>query len=94
MDRNQSLNWAVAAVIKEAREAVGLSQTQLAGLAGLSEKYVSKAERGTINISLIAFNEISRVLGINREELMRRVSAQLEKGVNPPFRRIGRPSKK
>lgn len=93
MDKDQSLNWAVASVIREARESAKLSQTQLAGLAGLSEKYISKVERGTINISLAAFNEISRVLEIPREELMRRISVLLKKGVGAPPGKIGRPKK-
>ena len=40
MEKNSSLAWAIAKVIREEREKKGLTQGQLAGLSGLSETYV------------------------------------------------------
>ena len=41
MEKNSSLAWAIAKVIREEREKKGLTQGQLAGLSGLSETYIS-----------------------------------------------------
>ncbi len=93
MDKNQFLNWAIAHVLKEAREAAGLSQIQLADFAGLSEKYISKAERGTISSSIAALVKIADVLKLAPAELMRRIDAEMARGPRRPEGKTGRPSK-
>lgn len=47
MEKIPTLQWAVAAVIHRLRRKAGLSQGALAGLAGLSEDYISGMERGS-----------------------------------------------
>lgn len=93
MDKNQPLNWATAFAVKEARETMGLSQAQLADFAGLSEKYISKAERGTIGVSIAALVQIARVLKLEPAELMRRIDAEMKRGPRRPEGKIGRPRK-
>ena len=54
MEKNSSLAWAIAKVIREEREKKGLTQGQLAGLSGLSETYISFIEHAHNKLSLIA----------------------------------------
>ena len=53
MDKIPNLNWALAKVVKEARETAGLTQNELAGFSGLSEIYLSSLERGQRGDSLM-----------------------------------------
>lgn len=77
MERVPGLNWAIAKVIKEIRESRGLTQSQLAGLAGLSAVYISKLERGIKGDSVNALMQIARVLRVNFGELMGQIEAEL-----------------
>ena len=94
MEKIELLNWALANLVKEAREAKGLTQSQLAGFAGLSEVYLSKLEQGGRGDSLNALMQIAGVLEIKPSELMRRIEAALENGPSAPLRKQGRPGKK
>ena len=93
MDRITTLKWALAKIIKEARETKGLTQGQLAGFAGLSEIYLSRLECGDKGASLDALMQIAGALGIRPSELMRRIEEAIEKGASAPSRKQGRPSK-
>lgn len=93
MERNTLLNYAVAEAIREAREAKGLTQSQLAGFAGLSEIYMSELERGEKSASLNALLLIAKVLGIKISELVRQIEDTLENGPPAPSRKQGRPRK-
>lgn len=77
MEKLPHLNWALAWVVKEAREAAVLTQSQLAGFAGLSEIYVSSLERGCRGDSINALMQMSVVLRIPTSELMRRIEEEL-----------------
>lgn len=94
MEKIPTLNWALAKVIREAREAKGLTQGQLAGFAGLSEIYLSSLERGYRGDSINALILIARVLGIAPSVLMGRIEEELESGVQRPVSEQGRPRKK
>jgi transcriptional regulator with XRE-family HTH domain len=94
MEKIERLNWALAKVIKEAREAKGLTQGQLAGLAGLSEIYLSQLECGKRGDSLNALMQLAGVLGISASELVRRVEEELECDPQMPARKQGRPPRK
>jgi transcriptional regulator with XRE-family HTH domain len=94
MEKIELLNWALANVIREAREAKGLTQSQLAGFAGLSEVYLSKLERGGRGDSLNALMQIAGALEIKPSELMRRIEEALGNGPPAPLRKQGRPGKK
>ena len=58
MEKLPNLSWALAWVVKDAREAAGLTQSQLAGFAGLSEIYLSSLERGCRGDSINALLQI------------------------------------
>lgn len=93
MEKIAHLNWALAWVVKEAREAAGLTQSQLAGFAGLSEIYLSSLERGHRGDSINALMQIAAVLKIPTSELMRRIEEELKRGPRQPEKTAGRPRK-
>ena len=94
MEKIVKLNWALAWVVKEAREAAGLTQSQLAGFAGLSEIYLSSLERGCRGDSINALMQIAGVLNLPASELMVRIEAELKRGPRAPEKNTGRPPKK
>lgn len=93
MEKIAKLNWALAAVVREAREAADMTQDELAGFAGLSEVYLSSLERGTRGDSINALMQIGRTLKIPASELMKRIEEELKNGPKPPPKKIGRPIK-
>lgn len=93
MEKIAKLNWALAWVVREARESAGMTQDQLAGFAGLSEIYLSSLERGTRGDSINALLQIARTLKIPAAELMSRIEEELKNGPKPPPKKIGRPTK-
>ena len=48
MENGQHLGWATAWVIREARDAAGLMQDQLAGFSGLPDSYIALGNVNTI----------------------------------------------
>ena len=93
MEKIERLNWALAKVIKEAREAKGLTQGQVAGFSGLSEIYLTRLECGERGDSLNALMQIAGVLEIPASELVRRIEEELARGPQMPVRKQGRPGK-
>lgn len=93
MDKIPNMNWALAKVIKDARESAGISQGELAGFAGLSEIYISSLERGQRGDSINALMLIAGVLKLDASELLRRVEVELKSNPQPPARKPGRPKK-
>lgn len=93
MEKIEHLNWALAWVIREARESAGLTQSQLAGFAGLSEIYVSSLEQGRRGDSINALIQIATVLKVPASELMRRIELELKNGPQKPENTAGRPRK-
>jgi len=57
--------------IKELRTAKGITQEDLAELAGLSRQYVGDVERGARNISLVNIEKIATALKITLSELLK-----------------------
>ncbi len=68
---------AVAAVIKEARLAAGLSQHQLADFCGLSRSYISFVECGERGLSVTALYQIGVAVGVPGSELFRRIEGMV-----------------
>ena len=60
-------------VLKEARLQKGISQEELAGLAGLHRTYISQIERGLKSPSLRSLGQIADALGILLSTLIRRM---------------------
>lgn len=56
--------------IKKYRGQLKISQEELSFRAGLHRNYVSDAERGTRNVSIIALTKIARALEISLPELV------------------------
>jgi len=59
----------------EARTSRDLSQTALAEKLGRVQTFVSKYERGERRLDLIEFLEVTRVLGVDPHQVMRRVES-------------------
>ncbi|PKQ16715.1 MAG: transcriptional regulator [Actinobacteria bacterium HGW-Actinobacteria-7] len=57
--------------LHELRRRRGLSQEQLASLAGMDRTYVSSCERGARNISLVNIGKLATALGVEPCELLR-----------------------
>lgn len=93
MEKIPALNWAVAEVIDDLRKKAGLTQGQLAGLAGLSEDYISAMERGIQSGSLTAMVHIAAALQIELAELARRIELVMKSDPKPPKRKSGKPKK-
>lgn len=94
MEKIPTLHWAVAAVVHRLRRRAGLSQGQLAGLAGLSEDYISGMERGIQCGSLTAIVHIASALRMEAAELVRLIEAEMGAGPHPPGLGAGKPPKR
>ncbi len=63
------INEEVGFNIRRIREERGLSQEELAALAGLHRAYVGQIERGEKNLGLKNLQKIANALEVNIEEL-------------------------
>jgi transcriptional regulator with XRE-family HTH domain len=61
---------ALGRMIREIRSAQGLSQEQLALLAGLDRSYMGGVERGDNNMTLLKMHVIAQALGLSLSALM------------------------
>lgn len=93
MDHYQDINWALARVLRQARKEALLTQAELAGFAGLSEQYISKAERGATGVSLNALFALGKVLNLTVTELVNRIEGEVRRGAVPPSPKRGKPAK-
>ena len=93
MEKNSSLAWAIAKVIREEREKKGLTQGQLAGLSGLSETYISFIAHAHTNLSVNALVQIAAVFSLDASEAMRRIEKEMKNDPQPPKKQTGRPRK-
>jgi transcriptional regulator with XRE-family HTH domain len=59
--------------LKARREELGLTQEDLAEIAGIHRTYLSDIERGSRNVSLINIERIAGALSLSLPELFRRV---------------------
>ena len=90
MEKNSSLAWAIAKVIREEREKKGLTQGQLAGL---SETYISFIEHAHTKLSVNALVQIAAVFSLDASEAMRRIEKEMKNDPQPPKKQTGRPRK-
>jgi transcriptional regulator with XRE-family HTH domain len=56
--------------IKEARAEAGVSQEELAHLAGIDRSYMSSIERGEQNVGLMSMHSVAEALGLPLAALM------------------------
>jgi transcriptional regulator with XRE-family HTH domain len=71
---------ALLALLREAREAAGLTQVQLARALGQSQSFVSKAEKGDRRLDLVQLRTICLALGTALPEFVARLEERLERG--------------
>jgi len=93
MERNIRVLWATAKVIGDTRNALGLSQTQLADFTGVARSFISCVERGDSGISIDTLLQVAKILHVDASELMRRIEEELKHGPERPQKIIGRPRK-
>lgn len=60
--------------LRALRQAKGISQEELAHLAGIDRTYVSALERCVYNASIDVVDRLANVLGVEAAELLRRSS--------------------
>jgi transcriptional regulator with XRE-family HTH domain len=63
---------ALGAIIRDRREAIGISQEELGFLAGLHRTYIGSVERGERNITVLSLGKIAEALQIQPHELLAR----------------------
>ena len=68
----QQISCAFGLAVKARREAMGITQTDLAKVAKLNRSYLSQLERGLTNISLERANKIAQALNCNLCDLLER----------------------
>ena len=78
MENLPELNKATGKAIRELRKKSGLNQAQLAGLAGLSEDYISNLERGIQSGTLSAIYHISTALRMDISEMVLMIEKKLK----------------
>ena len=61
--------------VKFRREAMGLTQEELADKAGIHRTYLSDVERGTRNLSLVNIERLAEALAVKMSELFAAVEA-------------------
>jgi len=66
----RSINIQVGKNIRKIREARGLSQEALAGLAGVHRTYIGIVERAERNITLVSLEKISKALKVSIKDLL------------------------
>jgi len=93
MDKALLVQWAIAKVVRTARNNLSLSQVQLADFAGLSYPFISEVERGLSGMGIEALLQVAEVLQVDASELMRRIETELKRGPKPPEKIHGRPPK-
>jgi transcriptional regulator with XRE-family HTH domain len=58
--------------VKAGREALGLTQEELADRAGIHRTYLSDVERGSRNVSLLNIERLASALDLEASDLLRR----------------------
>jgi transcriptional regulator with XRE-family HTH domain len=68
--REQALRARLGRTLREARDAVGLTQRAVATKAGIGDKYLSRIERGLTTPSLLVAQRLSAALGVGLDQLV------------------------
>jgi predicted transcriptional regulator len=63
-------NWKLARHLQKIRQAVGITQEELAEQIGVSTPYIGRIETGTITPNLKLLQKIARALGVKVKDLI------------------------
>lgn len=74
-------NRAVVEVIRQARQAAGLTQGELATLIGRDQSHISLIEGSQRRLDVVEFHEIARALGCDPVALFGEVAKRLDTGL-------------
>ena len=77
----------LAGTVRDRRKALGLRQTELADLAGCSERFVHTVENGKASLRLDKLLDVLRVLGLDLAVVMGRGGSGIQAG--PSSRQAG-----
>jgi transcriptional regulator with XRE-family HTH domain len=66
-------------LLKEAREAAGITQVQLAAQLRQSQSFVSKTERGESRLDVVQLRTLCRIFGITLSTFVQRLERELIK---------------
>ncbi len=71
---------ALGKLLRERRQALGISQEELSSRSGLDRTYISGVERGVRNPSLTALIKVATGLGVSVSGLLDGLEARIEEG--------------
>ena len=77
MEKYPQLSEAIANILRERREALGLSKSRLAELAWLERVYIIQLEQGKKQPTLNALFYISEALGLTPSEFVRLIEEEI-----------------
>ena len=60
----RSLVWYYTEMVRTHRKSIGITQKQLAEKIGVSPRYISKFERGEVEISVTTFIQLTEAIGL------------------------------
>ncbi len=83
MEKYPQLNEAIAHILRERREALGLSKRKLAELTWLERVYIIQLEKGTKQPTLNALFYLSDALGLQPSELVRLIADEAARLAKP-----------
>ncbi len=83
MEKYPQLNDAIANILRERREALGLSKRKLAELTWLERVYIIQLEKGTKQPTLNALFYLSEALGLQPSELVRLIENETARLATP-----------
>lgn len=70
-EQRQKLNIEIGKRCKEARTAAKLTQEKLSELLNVNSQFISDVERGCVGVSLLTLKEISEILGVTTDYLIK-----------------------
>jgi len=73
-ENDQRMLGSLASTVRAHRARRGLTRQALAGLSGLSPRFLARIESGHGNISLLRFCDLARALGVTPADLLREAS--------------------
>ena len=77
----KTINIEVGARIRAAREQQKLSRDYLSERAGITNRFLSDAERGTVGLSLTTLCNICAILGVSTDEILLGESPEVDNAV-------------